>query len=231
MDFLDREESSQTLRDYLHILRLRLWLIVLLALFLPAAAVFFSLRQQHLYQASSDVLVKRQDLAAALSGIPTPYEDPTRFVQTQVDLAEGPLVAKRTLAAVGIDAPPTYLLNHSNVIGQSNSDLMTFNVTNQSRSLAMRLADEYARQFTLYRRQLDTSAISAAVRVRKRRSARVTSNRSRARPRMPQSGFARCGGRCRAASGHQPRKKGSPVMFGRRTAPSTGGGLGLRSRG
>ncbi len=163
MDLLEKGGSSQTLRDYLRILRVRLWLIVLLALLVPAAAVFFSLRQQRLYEASADVLVKRQDLAASLSGIPSPYQDPARFVQTQVDLAEGPVVAQRTLAAVGIDEKPTYLLSHSSVAGQTNSDLMTFKVTNPSRALAMRLADEYARQFTKYRHQLDTGAINRAV--------------------------------------------------------------------
>jgi len=163
MDLLDGGGSSQTLRDYLHILRLRRWVIVLFALLLPAAAVFFSLKQQHLYQSSADVLVKRQDLAASLSGIPTLYEDPARFVQTQVDLAEGPAVARRTLAAVGIDAPGTYLLRHSSVAGQTNSDLLTFKVTNPSRALAMRLADEYAQQFTRYRHQLDTVSIHRAI--------------------------------------------------------------------
>src|SRR5207249_9812691 len=120
------------------------WVIVLLVLLLPAAAVFFSLKQQRLYQSSADVLVKRQDLAGSLSGIPSPYEDPARFVQTQVDLAAGPAVARRTLAAVGIDAPASYLLRHSSVAGQTNSDLLTFKVTNPSRVLATRLADEYA---------------------------------------------------------------------------------------
>jgi Mrp family chromosome partitioning ATPase/capsular polysaccharide biosynthesis protein len=163
MDLLERGGSSQTLRDYLRILRLRLWVIVLLAVLVPAAAVFFSLRQERLYQASADVLVKRQDLAASLSGISSPYEDPARFVQTQVDLAEGPVVAQRTLAAVGIDAPPTYLLNHSSISGKTNSDLMTFKVTNPSHSLAMRLANEYVQQFTRYRHQLDTGAINRAV--------------------------------------------------------------------
>jgi succinoglycan biosynthesis transport protein ExoP len=163
MDLLEKGGSSQTLRDYLRILRLRLWVIVLLAVLMPAAAIFFSLRQQHLYQASSEVLVKRQDLAASLSGITSPYEDPTRFVQTQVDLAEGPDVARRTLTAVGINAPPAYLLDRSSVTSNNNSDLMTFKVTSPSRLLSMRLADEYAQQFTRYRHELDTSAINRAV--------------------------------------------------------------------
>lgn len=163
MDLLDTREGSHTLRDYLQILRLRLWVIVLLTVLLTAGGVFFSLRQQHVYQASADVLVKRQDLAAALSGIPSPYEDPGRFVQTQVDLAKEPVVAERTLAALGIKTAPEYLLAHSDVVGPSNSDLMTFKVRNTNRALAVRLVNGYARQFTLYRRELDTSAINAAV--------------------------------------------------------------------
>jgi polysaccharide biosynthesis transport protein len=164
MDLLEKGGSSQTLRDYLRILRLRLWVIVLLAVLMPAAAIFFSLRQQHLYQASSEVLVKRQDLAASLSGITSPYEDPARFIQTQVDLAQGPEVARRTLSAVGLNAPPTYLLDRSSVTSNNNSDLMTFKVTSPSRLLSMRLADEYAQQFTRYRHELDTSSINRAVR-------------------------------------------------------------------
>ena len=58
-------EHSATLRDYLHVLRRRKWLVILAVFLVPAAAIGFSLHQQKLYQASAQVLLSTQNLAAS----------------------------------------------------------------------------------------------------------------------------------------------------------------------
>jgi Mrp family chromosome partitioning ATPase len=55
-------------------------------------------------------------------------------------------------------------LARSSVSAGTNNDLLTFTVTNHEPWLARRLVDVYARQYTIYRRQLDTAAIQTALR-------------------------------------------------------------------
>jgi uncharacterized protein involved in exopolysaccharide biosynthesis len=65
-----------TLRDYLSTVRRRM-IVVVAALLVTLAAVLFSLHQQKLYQASSQVLLSRQNLANSLTGT----QDPSLYVQ------------------------------------------------------------------------------------------------------------------------------------------------------
>ena len=44
---------AATLRDYLHVVQRRKWIILTAVVLVPAAAVAFSLHQQKLYQASA----------------------------------------------------------------------------------------------------------------------------------------------------------------------------------
>ena len=58
-----------TLRDYLGVLRRHKWIILGAVLLLPALAVAASLQQQRLYQATAEVLISHQNLAASLGGL------------------------------------------------------------------------------------------------------------------------------------------------------------------
>ena len=55
------------LREYLHILRRRKWIVLQALVLVPLAAVALSLRQSPLYQSSSDVLLRYQSLPSTLS--------------------------------------------------------------------------------------------------------------------------------------------------------------------
>jgi succinoglycan biosynthesis transport protein ExoP len=156
-------DSGSTLRDYLRVLRLRKWVVLLAVLLVPAAALAFSFRQDALYRASADVLVKHENLPATISGIPEPYEDPVRSLQTQVDLAKVPSLAKRVLAAAGGPGrTPEELLLRSEISAKPDRDLLNFQVTDPNPELAVRLTNEYARQFTIYVGEIDTEAVRRA---------------------------------------------------------------------
>lgn len=152
------------LAEFLRIIRRRAWIAVLAAVLIPAGAVYYSLEQPKLYQADATVLLSRQNLAATISGIPDySFYDPS-VAQTQAELAKVPEVAERTLRAAGIrDLTAPRLLGETQVIPQQETDLLTFIVTDGSASRAMRLATEYARQYTFYRRDLDTASIKGAL--------------------------------------------------------------------
>jgi polysaccharide biosynthesis transport protein len=157
-------QHGSTLRDYLRVVRRRRWIILLAVILVPLAAVLFSVRQESMYQASAEVLLSQQNLAAALTGTTsaTPNQLPDRVAQTQADLARVPEVASRTLAAVGLRRSPGAFLGHSSVAAKSNADLLEFTVTDHSPEQAATLASAYAKQYVRYRQELDTASLQRA---------------------------------------------------------------------
>jgi succinoglycan biosynthesis transport protein ExoP len=164
----EHSHEHSTLREYLSILRRRKWIALTAIVLVPAAAYTFSHFQKAEYQASAQVLLSNQNISQQVAGVAATAgqsSTPDRVVQTQADLARVPIVAERAIKAVGApNRTAGYLLAHSSVQTQTNSDLLTFKVTDPVPSLAARFATQYARQYTIYRRQLDTGAILRALR-------------------------------------------------------------------
>jgi succinoglycan biosynthesis transport protein ExoP len=159
-------ERPSTLRDYLAVLWRRKWVVLQALVLVPVAAVYLSLRQPALYQASADVLVNADNLSANLVNINDPSQlDPDRRLRTLVVLARVPTVAKQAIAAAKLHGwSASDLLGASSVSPGQENDILTFSVTNRDPALATRLATEYARQFTIYRRELDTKSLRQASR-------------------------------------------------------------------
>jgi succinoglycan biosynthesis transport protein ExoP len=158
--------NAATLRDYLQVVRRRKWIILLAVVLVPLAAVAFSLHQQKLYRASAQVLLSSQNLANQLTGIQSTGINlqPDRIAQTQASVARVPQIAQRVLDATpGTGLTAQGFLGQSSVATSQNSDLLNFTVTNHDPKLAQRLAGSYARQYVVYRRQIDTAAIHAAL--------------------------------------------------------------------
>ena len=160
----DHERSLPTLRDYLGAVRRWFWLVLVCAILAPLTAVYLSLRTPSLYEASAQVLVKRQNLAFELQQVndPTAF-DATRLLNTQAQLARVPTVARMTLKAARVKGDASTLLGASSVTAQSSSDFLTFSVREHDPALAARLATEYARQFTKYQSDVANSSITSAL--------------------------------------------------------------------
>ena len=160
-----RLNDAATLRDYLRVILRHKWVVLAALVLAPAAAVLLSLRQPPLYEASAEVLLSRQNLAATLTGTqdPTVYQQAERVAETQAQLARVPDVAQRTIDAVGVEGSPCGTSSSPRASNaQRNADLIEFTVTNESREQAEQLATEYAGQFTQYRLELDTHALGLA---------------------------------------------------------------------
>jgi Mrp family chromosome partitioning ATPase len=157
--------DRSSLHDYLAVLRRWKWLVLLAGVLVPAVAVVFSLRQTPKYQASAEVLLSRQNLAALVNNVTDQSltGDPARVAQTQADLAQVPQVASRVLARAGIKhMTPAQFLATSSVSAKSDADLLVFTVRNRHPSLATRLATLYAGAYISYRAELDTAALKRA---------------------------------------------------------------------
>jgi len=157
--------TEAALVHYLRVLRRGLWLIVFAVVLVTGAAVYVSMREPKEYQSSADVLLSNQNLATSLSNVQQPSsEDPARVAATQADVAETPAVAGRALQLAGLPGRSTrQLLSHSSVSTGSETDILTFSVTDPIPAVAQRLAQAYATAYTRYRRQLDTAAIAQAL--------------------------------------------------------------------
>jgi len=154
-----------SIADYVMVVRRRWWLLLLGLILVPLAAVLFSLRQERIYQGSAEVLLSQDNLAASLTGVQDQSlnQPADRVATTQAGLARVPTVVAETLRAAGTPRRSIRdFLDASSVSTKTNSDLLDFSVRDPDPALARRLATEYARQFTRYRRKLDTAALVTA---------------------------------------------------------------------
>jgi Mrp family chromosome partitioning ATPase len=131
----------------------------------PLLSVALTLRQAPLYEATAQLFLNRENLAASVAGLASPASaaDAERFGKTQAEQARIPEVARRTLAAVGIrDSGPYDLLGASHVTSAADVDILYFAVRDQDPGLAQRLATAYAEQFVVFRNEVDSSVIDQA---------------------------------------------------------------------
>ena len=155
--------AVSTLRDYIEVLRRRRVAFLLPLVLVPLVALLVSLRQPAVYEASAQVLISRQDLATQLEGLTdATATDPARTAQTQAQLARVPDVARRALEAAKLDRDPSDLLGASSVTPTPETDLLVFSVRDANPDVAALLANAYARQFTIYRRELESDILESA---------------------------------------------------------------------
>jgi Mrp family chromosome partitioning ATPase len=158
------DNQLSTLHDYLGVLRRRKWILIPPLVLAPAAAVLLAVGKPARYEASAQVLVNRQNLAANLSGVNDPTQlDSTRLLTTQAQFARLPEVARRAVAAAGLENwSASDLLGESSVTATDNSDFLTFNVSDPSPARAIALATAYANEYVSYRQDYETAQLESA---------------------------------------------------------------------
>lgn len=164
---MDRHLGSKTsLRDYIAVVQRSKWLVLTAVVLVPLVAVLLSQAQEPQYTASATVLLNRQSLAYTVTGGQDPnlFQSPELLGRTQAHVARAPEVARRALREARIsDRSPRALLGASSVDTVPQTDVvLRFNVSDPSPQVAEALATAYARQYTLYRRDLDTTSYKAA---------------------------------------------------------------------
>jgi capsular exopolysaccharide synthesis family protein len=156
-----------TLRDLLRIAWRRKVLLLVTAMVVPLTAAVLSMRQSPSYDASAEVLLTQQNLGALLQNIdnPTASSDPARETATQGEVARAPEIANAAVveAKVAGDMTGQDLLDASSVSPSDTADTLTFDVVDRSAARAVALVDAYAHQYTLYRSDVDTSSLKAAL--------------------------------------------------------------------
>lgn len=155
---------GEGLEQYAHVLRRRWLTVVLVAMVILAVSVALLLKQATVYEASSEVLINRNNLAATLTQTQVPSIDAqtaARLLETQVQLAREPALAARVVQASGLHESAHTLLDSSSVASKNNADIVDFTVRNRSAGVARRVATIYGAEFTRYRQELDTRELQA----------------------------------------------------------------------
>jgi polysaccharide biosynthesis transport protein len=161
------EALAPTMSEYLNVLRRRKRVVIPTLLLVPLASVLLSLSRPDVYQGSAEILLTSSNLSATLTGGGNGGggAQPDRVAATQADLARVPEVARRALAAVGLgDRSPEGLLRASSVTAKPNTDLLQVDVRDGNPTVAVRLANAYAGQFTSYKREVDSAGLTDALR-------------------------------------------------------------------
>jgi polysaccharide biosynthesis transport protein len=157
--------APPTLAGYLGIIGRRKWAVLPGLVVAPLVALVISLSQSPLYEASAGVLLSLQQASGVTnSSPPSQPEDPARVVQNQAQVARALPVAQRVVHATESAFPSaSSLLANSKVSTSTGSDVLTFSVRHSSPGIATHVANEYARQFTVYLQNFETSSVTRAL--------------------------------------------------------------------
>lgn len=163
---MDQEtrDSGALLREQIRILREHWYVIVLCIVATAAAAYAFSASRPKVYQASAQLLIQRQDLATSLTGLQT-YEppDPEREAATALALAQQPVVAAAVIRQLNLDMTPEELLAKVTIAAEGNSRLLAIAANDEDPTQATRLANNYAAQYIVFRRDTALAQIRNAL--------------------------------------------------------------------
>ncbi len=174
---LDDNPTHGPLGDLIEIALRYKSVIIVSAIIVPIVALLVSTQQGKVYQATSEVLLDRQDLGAALTGIPSASSDadPERYARTQAAIASVPSVAERAIRISRVSGvTPRSLLNNSTIEPRVDSDLLRFTVDSPNASDAAKLATAFASAFTSNKLESETASLRRA---RKELEGRLTSLR------------------------------------------------------
>lgn len=162
-----REPETSPLRKLVRVVGRSRWMVAVALVAALSVAVGFSLLQEARYSATAQVLLNgdAQALAAGVTGVPVFASAlrPERETATQAVLARTPGVVDRVLEQPEAqDVTRGELLSSITVSESPDTNILSFTFTSSDPERAARLATEYARQYTVFRTELDTAAIEEA---------------------------------------------------------------------
>ena len=159
------------LRDYIHVIRARKWVIIQAVVIVTLTALAVSFLQPKSYEGSVQVLVSEKSSSSAVfSDLVTQLSSqPERALQTQVQLMEVRPIAEATIKQLDLQTTPEALLARVTVIAVGQTNLVKITATAgdpaQAAAIANTMADEYV---TSSRDAQRASLAAAADEVQKR---------------------------------------------------------------
>lgn len=152
------------LREYVRVLRQRLWLIIISAAVTLAVAVAVSFVQTPLFEAEANLLITESNsssaaLDAALAGFST---QPERGLQTQVRMLKMRPAFERTIRRLDLRMHPDTLQRRTEISGEGQTNVITVRVRDEDPERAARIANVIAEEYSLWVREFSRARIRAA---------------------------------------------------------------------
>lgn len=154
---INPEDDELDLRAYLHVLRNRKWIIVGIVVVVVAAAMAFTFRQTPIYRAEAEVLLRARSsdsLFNPQAGLA--YGDPTRRIQTEIQVLRSPEVARRAADQLGFRAKAS-----GRPLGQT--DVVVVSATSPDPRRAAKVANAFAAAYVEFRRDQEVEDLAASV--------------------------------------------------------------------
>jgi capsular polysaccharide biosynthesis protein len=126
-----------TVVDYLAVLRRRKWIVMVPVLVAGLSAFFLSSRQEPEYRASAMVFVDTTDITG----------DPERLIKDLAGMSRSIGLA-RLVAAELPGMTPEAVLDQTSVAPSAGTDLLSVTAIDSRETMAVRLANTFASQFT-----------------------------------------------------------------------------------
>lgn len=149
-------DGSFELRDYLHVLRRRSWVVAAAVAVTVGAALVGSFLREPVYEGEARVLLASEQgetLFDAQTGLPN---DPQRHVATEIEVFQSALVRERVRDAIG-SAPAV------DVSGVKETDVISVSARHADAESAAAIADAYAEAYVAVKREQVLDSLLAAV--------------------------------------------------------------------
>jgi Mrp family chromosome partitioning ATPase/capsular polysaccharide biosynthesis protein len=154
-----------TLADYLAVVRRHLWLVIAFPILAVLVGFAVAKSEARVYQANSQVLVNRSDLATNITGTDPTIFDPARYLATEASIARSRTLASQVVAAARIPGLTVDgFLANSSVTVSPDADVLDFTTSWSDPASAVHLANAYATAFTGYTAALSTQRLDSAIR-------------------------------------------------------------------
>lgn len=152
------------LRDYLRIVRARIWLVVIAVLVTGAAALTFSLIRDEVYEAQADLLLLESSqssavIQTALSGFSAL---PERSLQTQVRMMKLRPVYERAIRRLDLRMHPDELAAVTEIEGEGQTNIVSVRVKDENPKRAAEIANAIASEYELWASEFSRERIRAA---------------------------------------------------------------------
>ncbi len=153
------------LKDYLRVIRARMWVIVTAVLIVTVTAVVASLLTPKVYQGDASILITEKDTGAALAGVVLNElsAQPERGLQTQVRLMQLPPIAERVIRKLNLRIKPEELMERVTVSPDGQTNLVTVSVTDSNPRRAAATANEFAAQYVAWSRDMKRETLTNAL--------------------------------------------------------------------
>jgi uncharacterized protein involved in exopolysaccharide biosynthesis len=132
------ERPEMTLRDYWRVVIRRSWIVIAAIIATTAPAIALSLRQEAVYQADADMLIRTLP-GESVFGSGQQNVNPDRLVQNEISVLEGDAVYARLKQNLGLDDDPPEVTGSA----FNDADVITASVESGDPQTAATLANAY----------------------------------------------------------------------------------------